>query len=98
MGASFGSGASQTLFGSVGSSNALTKSTAWLAVIFFATSLGLALIAKQRASHAHDWMSTDGEVACPDPNCPTRFRITRLQPRRFLHSQTTAVPLTAGQP
>jgi preprotein translocase subunit SecG len=50
MGASFGSGASQTLFGSVGSSNALTKSTAWLAVIFFATSLGLALIAKQRAS------------------------------------------------
>jgi hypothetical protein len=56
------------------------------------------LPAKQRASHAHDWMSTDGEVACPDPNCPTRFRITRLQPRRFLHSQTTAVPLTAGQP
>lgn len=50
MGASFGSGASQTLFGSVGSGNALTKSTAWLAVIFFATSLGLALIAKQRAS------------------------------------------------
>jgi preprotein translocase subunit SecG len=49
MGASFGSGASQTLFGSVGSSNALTKSTAWLAIIFFATSLGLALIAKQRA-------------------------------------------------
>jgi uncharacterized repeat protein (TIGR04076 family) len=56
------------------------------------------LPAKQRASHAHDWMSTDSEVACPDPNCPTRFRITRLQPRRFLHSQTTAVPLTAGQP
>lgn len=50
MGASFGSGASQTLFGSVGSGNALTKSTAWLAVIFFATSLGLALVAKQRAS------------------------------------------------
>lgn len=49
MGASFGSGASQTLFGSVGSGNALTKSTAWLAVVFFATSLGLALIAKQRA-------------------------------------------------
>lgn len=50
MGASFGSGASQTLFGSVGSGNALTKSTAWLAVVFFATSLGLALIAKQRAA------------------------------------------------
>jgi preprotein translocase subunit SecG len=50
MGASFGSGASQTLFGSVGSGNALTKSTSWLAVVFFATSLGLALIAKQRST------------------------------------------------
>jgi preprotein translocase subunit SecG len=49
MGAAFGSGASQTIFGSVGSGNVLTKSTTWLAIIFFATSLGLALIARQRA-------------------------------------------------
>jgi protein translocase, SecG subunit len=49
MGAAFGSGASQTIFGSVGSGNVLTKSTTWLAVVFFATSLGLALIARQRA-------------------------------------------------
>ena len=56
------------------------------------------LPAKQRASHANDWMSTDSEVACPDPNCPTRFRITRLQPRRFEHSQTTAVALKGQQP
>jgi preprotein translocase subunit SecG len=49
MGAAFGSGASQTIFGSVGSGNVLTKSTTWLAVVFFATSLGLALVARQRA-------------------------------------------------
>lgn len=49
MGASFGSGASQTVFGSVGSGNFLTKSTTVLAILFFATSLGLAVIAKQRA-------------------------------------------------
>jgi preprotein translocase subunit SecG len=49
MGASFGSGASQTIFGSVGSGNALTKSTSWLATIFFITSLVLALFAKQQA-------------------------------------------------
>jgi preprotein translocase subunit SecG len=49
MGAAFGSGASQTIFGSVGSGNVLTKSTTWLAIIFFATSLGLAVIARQRA-------------------------------------------------
>ena len=51
------------------------------------------LPAKQRASDPHDWMSTDAEVACPDPNCPTRFRITRTGKRRFSHRQTTAVPL-----
>jgi preprotein translocase subunit SecG len=49
MGASFGSGASQTIFGSVGSGNALTKSTTWLATVFFITSLVLALFAKQQA-------------------------------------------------
>ena len=53
------------------------------------------LPAKQRPTHANDWMSTDAEVACPDPHCPTRFRITRLNLRRFSHAQTTAVPLPA---
>lgn len=52
MGASFGSGASQTIFGSVGSGNALTKSTTWLATAFFITSLVLALFAKQQAGQS----------------------------------------------
>jgi uncharacterized repeat protein (TIGR04076 family) len=51
------------------------------------------LPAKQRETHPNDWMSTDAEVACPDPHCPTRFRITRLGKRRFRHGATTAVPL-----
>jgi uncharacterized repeat protein (TIGR04076 family) len=51
------------------------------------------LAAKQRETHAHDWMSTDAEVACPDPNCPSRLRITRIARRVFRHSETTAVPL-----
>src|SRR6056297_1223405 len=48
MGASFGAGASQTLFGSDGSGNVLTRATAWLAALFFATSFGLAMIATQK--------------------------------------------------
>jgi preprotein translocase subunit SecG len=52
MGASFGSGASGTIFGSVGTGNALTKSTAWLATVFFITSLVLALYAKQQSGQA----------------------------------------------
>lgn len=52
------------------------------------------LPAKQRVTDPNDWMTTDSEVACPDPNCPTRFRILRTGKRRFEHGQTTAVPLT----
>lgn len=52
MGASFGSGASQTLFGSRGTGNVLTRSTAILATIFFITSFGLALVAKNHAKNA----------------------------------------------
>ena len=48
MGASFGAGASQTLFGSSGSGNVLTRATAWLVALFFATSFGLAVIATQK--------------------------------------------------
>ena len=45
-GASFGAGASQTLFGSGGTWNFFSKTTAVLATLFFATSFGLAIIAK----------------------------------------------------
>lgn len=54
------------------------------------------LAAKQRVTDANDWMSTDAEVACPDPNCPSRLRITRLGWRTFRHSETTATPRTAS--
>jgi uncharacterized repeat protein (TIGR04076 family) len=51
------------------------------------------LASKQRPTDAADWMTTDTEIACPDPNCTTRLRITRLGKRRFSHAETTAVPL-----
>lgn len=51
-GASFGGGASQTVFGSAGSGNFLTRSTSTLAVVFFVTSITLAIIAKQKAEVA----------------------------------------------
>ena len=47
-GAAFGSGASSTVFGSQGSSNFLTKTTAILAFVFLANSLGLAYISTKR--------------------------------------------------
>lgn len=51
-GASFGAGGSQTLFGSAGSWNFFSKVTAILATLFFVTSFGLAVIAKNRAGVA----------------------------------------------
>ena len=51
------------------------------------------LAAKQRESAPNDWMSTDAEVACPDPNCPSRLRISRMAKRVFRHAEVTAVPL-----
>lgn len=59
-GASFGSGASGTVFGSQGSSNFLSRFTAILAALFFATSLGLAFYAKDRAN-------TITQLGLPDP-------------------------------
>ena len=51
------------------------------------------LPAKQRATDPNDWMTTDAEIACPDPHCPTRFRITRTGRRHFNHADVTAVAL-----
>ena len=51
------------------------------------------LAAKQRPSHANDWMTSDAEIACPDPNCGSRLRISRTGTRRCSHAATTAVPL-----
>jgi preprotein translocase subunit SecG len=48
-GASFGAGASNTVFGGQGSSTFLSKLTAILAACFFMTSLGLGYFAKEKA-------------------------------------------------
>ncbi len=44
MGASFGSGASGSLFGATGSANFLSRSTAFCAAVFFTATLGLAFL------------------------------------------------------
>jgi len=49
MGSGFGGGASNTVFGSGGAGNFLTRLTTWIAIAFFITSFGLAYVAKQRS-------------------------------------------------
>ncbi|MFD2645685.1 preprotein translocase subunit SecG [Pseudomonas japonica] len=59
-GASFGAGASNTVFGSQGSATFLSKVTAILAASFFLTALGLGYFAKEKA---HELT----QVGLPDP-------------------------------
>ncbi len=48
-GSSFGAGASQTIFGSQGKGDVLSRTTAILATLFFVTSIGLYMLAKQQS-------------------------------------------------
>jgi len=61
MGAAFGGGSSQTLFGSTGASTFLSKATTGAAIVFMVTSLGLAWISGHR---------TGGESVVTDTPAP----------------------------
>lgn len=50
------------------------------------------LPAKQRDTHPNDWMTTDTDIACPDPHCGGVFRITRTGRSTFRHGDVTRVP------
>jgi len=70
MGASFGSGASQTIFGSSGSGNVLSKSTSFMALVFFVTSLFLAIMAREQADLSIDdsgLIENLNEISIPAP-------------------------------
>lgn len=61
-GASFGAGASQTVFGSTGSGNFLSRMTAVVAAGIFATSFVLAVYAKNKAESIGDAGIPSAEV------------------------------------
>jgi len=61
MGAAFGSGSAGSLFGSSGSANFLSRTTAVLAAVFFVTSLGLTYVASHKG-RPEGVMSTPQEV------------------------------------
>jgi uncharacterized repeat protein (TIGR04076 family) len=48
---------------------------------------------KQRPLNQYDWMATDHIIACPDPHCGARFKISRIGKKTFERAATTVVPL-----
>ena len=67
MGAAFGGGSSQTLFGSTGASTFLSKATTAAAVIFMLTSLALAYISTHRTGES---IMTDTAAPVEQPASP----------------------------
>lgn len=65
MGASFGSGASGSLFGATGSANFLSRSTAAAATVFFASTLALAYVGNHQGSAPQGSVLDQSAAAAP---------------------------------
>ena len=63
MGASFGSGSSQTIFGAVGSGNLFSRLTAILVAVFFITSSSLAVMSKHKSKIDDHFLAPATETA-----------------------------------
>ena len=72
MGAAFGGGSSQTLFGSTGASTFLSKATTAAAIIFMLTSLALAYMSSQRTGGDSIMDKAAAPVEQPAPAAPAQ--------------------------
>lgn len=74
MGASFGAGASATLFGSSGSGNFMTRMTAVLATLFFIISLVLGNINNNKTNKGSEWenLSAPAKTEQTQPAAPAQ--------------------------
>ncbi len=75
MGAAFGSGSAGSLFGSSGSANFLSRTTAIMAALFFLTSLGLTYLSSHRGGgdgvmSTHQEAPVDPAKTIPAPTAP----------------------------
>ena len=62
IGAAFGSGSANTLFGAQGTTSFITKATAWLAIGFFFIAFGLAYAAREKANTIRGIGMPDSQV------------------------------------
>lgn len=90
VGAAFGSGGANTVFGSAGSASFLTKLTVWLAIGFFLISFGLAYTAKQRAA-VMDQLGIPQVESAPAPAAPPAEEAVSDVPNQELTPQSERV-------
>ena len=85
MGAAFGGGSSQTLFGSTGASTFLSKATTGAAIIFMLSSLGLAYMSSHRTGTESVVTGTPAPIdssAQPAPGTPPAAGGSDSQPAK----------------
>jgi len=88
MGAAFGGGASQTLFGSTGATTFLGKATTVAAIIFMITSLGLAYMSSHKT----------GSSIMMEDKAPIEQQEAPAQPKKnSLPAPETSQPVTPAQ-
>jgi len=83
MGAAFGGGGSQTLFGSTGASTFLSKATTGAAIVFMLTSLGLAYISGHRGGESimQDAKAPiESQQTAPEQSAPAQGAQTTPEP------------------
>ena len=105
-GATFGGGASGSVFGAQGASSFLSRTTAILATLFFITSLGLAWLNSNRTGAAADFMATTPavETEAPDLALPNvggsngKENLPGPAPETKVVPALPAVPPAADQP
>jgi preprotein translocase subunit SecG len=76
MGAAFGGGSSQTLFGSTGASTFLSKATTVAAIVFMITSLALAYVSSNRTSKS---IMTNTPAPVSSPATPSETKTDAAQ-------------------
>lgn len=91
MGAAFGTGASQTLFGSQGSGSFLLKVTGILAILFFTSSLVLGFIAS-RQTHVDPLQGLSNAVVNQAPAAANG-----AAPQNQTSTPNAGVPIPAGE-
>jgi preprotein translocase subunit SecG len=93
MGAAFGGGASQTLFGSTGASTFLGKLTTVAAVVFMLTSLSLAYISGQRTG---DSIMVDKQAPIEQQTTQSAPQIPATADQGAQPAQETSPPAESG--
>lgn len=96
-GASFGAGASATVFGSQGSATFLSRFTAILAAVFFITSLGLAFFAKEKANELSGAGLPDPAVLEQKQEVPAASDVPVLEEQKPKADAASDAPPAEGQ-